>query len=221
MRSVVHEIRNHLAVAVANVEAFRDGVLEPSHARLTAVLAALHQANALLRDLPRGDGPAVLPVVTQTIDICDVITNEVVGFEALAKERGVTFGVRQCANHEAGCTHFSCDPTRIGEIVNNVVSNAIRYTPRGGHVDVDCHPADGHIEIAVTDDGIGIDREDAAHIFEAGYRGRASHESDGSGLGLALTKRFVEEHGGSIDASDVAGHGARFAIRLPSGIAPV
>lgn len=214
MKRVVHEIRNHLAVAVANVEAFRDGVLEPNAARLTAVLAALHQANALLRDLPRGDSPAALPVVTQTVDICDVITNEVVGLEALAKERGVSFEVRQCTKHGAGCTDFPCDPTRIGEIVNNVVSNAIRYAPRGGHVDVGCHPGVGQIEIDVTDDGAGIDREDVAHIFEDGFRGHAARETSGSGIGLALTKRFVEEHGGSIDVSDAEGHGTRFDIRL-------
>lgn len=216
MRTVVHEIRNHLAVAIANVEAFRDGVLAPSPARLAAVLQALHEANALLSDVSVESGPASLTLATRTVDVCDVITNEVLGLEALAKERGVSFDIRQCAHHDAACKEFACDPVRIGGIVNNVVSNAIRYTPQGGHVDVECRRVDGEIALDVTDDGVGVDREDAARIFESGFRGRASRDTTGSGLGLALTRRFVEEHGGSIGVHDVDGHGARFDIRLPT-----
>ncbi len=216
----MHEIRNHLAVAVANVEAFRDGVLEPTGPRLAAVLQALHEASVLLHDVPSGTATPHLEVATQTIDVCDVITNEVLGLEASAKERGVAFRVLQCATHEAGCSAFTCDPVRIGEIVNNVVSNAIRYTPRGGSVEVDCRPTAGAITLSVTDDGPGVDREDAARIYEPGFRGSASRDTQGSGLGLALAKRFVEEHGGSIEMQNVDGHGARFTVRLPGTAEP-
>ncbi len=219
MKSVVHEIRNHLAVAVANVEAFRDGVLEPSPARLAAVLQALHEAEVLLRDVPSGTATAHLEVATQPIDICTVITNEVLGLEALAKERGVGFGVRQCSVCEASCSAFACDPVCIGEIVNNIVSNAIRYTPPGGRVDVECRNVRGDIVLNTTDDGPGIDRKDAVRIFESGYRGNASRDTPGSGMGLALAKRFAEEHGGSIAAHNVEGRGAQFTIRLPSTVA--
>ena len=216
MRSVVHEIRNHLAVAVANVEAFRDGVLDPTPERLDAVLQALHSANTLLHEIRTEREIVTVPQTKQTIDICNVITTEVLGLEALAKERGVGFEVRQCASHDAACAHFACDPVRVGEIVNNVVSNAIHYTPRGGHIDVECRPVDGQIALDVTDDGPGVDGEDIGRIFESGYRGSASHDTAGSGIGLALTKRFVEDLDGSIDVLDVEGGGARFAIRLPT-----
>ncbi len=215
MRSVVHEIRNHLAVAVANVEAFRDGVLEPSPARLAAVLQALREVEVLLHDVPRGTATAHLESATQTIDVCDVITNEVLGLEALAKEHGVAFRVLQCAVRGRECSEFACDPVRIGEIVNNVVSNAIRYTPRGGHVEVDCRHAGGAITLTTTDDGPGVHGADTGRIFESGFRGSAARDTPGSGMGLALARRFVEELGGSIDVLNVAGRGARFTVRLP------
>jgi len=220
VRSVVHEIRNHLAVAVANVEAFQDGVLEPSAARLAAVLQALHEADALLNDVPRGAAASHLDVATQTVDICEVITNEVLGLEALAQERGVAFKVLQCAVRKQECSNFVCGPIRIGEIVNNIVSNAIRYTPRGGRVDVDCRGADGAITFTIDDDGPGVDSVDVANIFKPGFRGGASRDTPGSGLGLALAKRFVEEHGGSIDVHNTEGGGAQFTVRLPGTAVP-
>jgi two-component system sensor histidine kinase BaeS len=220
MRSVVHEIRNHLAVAIANVEAFRDGVLEPTPARLAAVLQALREAEALLDDVPQLTGTAQLEVESRTIDVCDVITNEVLGLEALAKEHGIGFGVLQCAVHAPDCRNFAGDPVRIGEIVNNIVSNAIRYTPRGGRIEVDCRPSGGSIVLSVSDDGPGLSGEDIGHIFERGFRGSASRNTPGSGTGLALAKQFVEEHGGSIEVQNIAKRGARFTVRLPGNAVP-
>lgn len=219
MRSVVHEIRNHLAVAVANTEAFRDGVLEPSPARLAAVLQALHEVEVLLHDVPRGTASPHPDAATETIDVCNVITNEVLGLEAMAKEHGVEFSVLQCAVRGPECSMFACDPVRVGEIVNNIVSNAIRYTPRGGRVDVDCRRSGGAITLNITDNGPGLNREDADRLFEHGFRGSASHDTQGSGMGLSLAKRFVEELGGSIDVHTAEGRGTRFTVRLPGAAA--
>jgi two-component system sensor histidine kinase BaeS len=220
MRSVIHEIRNHLAVAVANVEAFRDGVLDPSPARLAAVLQALREMDVLLDDVPRDTVTAQLDVESRTIDVCDVITNEVLGLEALAKEHGIGFEILQCADHAPECRNFAGDPVRIGEIVNNIVSNAIRYTPGGGRIEVDCRPSGGSIVLNISDDGPGVSSEDIGRIFERGFRGSASRNTQGSGTGLALAKRFVEEHGGSIDVQNVGIQGARFTVRLPGNVIP-
>jgi signal transduction histidine kinase len=213
MKSVVHEIRNHVAVAVANIEAFRDGVLQPSPGRLQAVLQALREVEVLLHDIPDGTTPVQLDSERSTFDVCDVITNEVLGLEALAKEHGIEFSVVQCALHAPDCHTFTGDPVRVGEIVNNIVSNSIRYTPRGGRIEVDCRRSDGAISLKVTDEDIG-------RIFERGFRGSASRDTQGSGTGLALAKHFVEEHGGSIDVQNVGKRGARFIVRLPGNIVP-
>ena len=218
MRRVIHEIRNHLAVAIANVEAFRDGVLEPTPKRLSAVLQALGEVKNLLGELTprRMDPQPTLAPNARRINICDVITNEVLAFEAAAAEQQIAFRVQQCTVHGPACANFTGDPVRVGEIVNNVVSNAIRYTPRGGQIDVDCRPSGGILTLTVTDGGPGVRSDELAKIFEAGFRGAASAGTTGSGEGLALVKRFVEEQGGTVEVENVPGRGARFTVRLPA-----
>jgi two-component system sensor histidine kinase BaeS len=218
MRNVIHEMKNHLAVAVANVEAFRDGVLAPSPARLDAVLQALAEVDALLGQLPRDTMTAVLPTSINAMDVCAVITNEVLGLEASARQHGITFDVHQCEKTCNACHAFGGDPIRIAEIVNNVVSNAIRYTPTGGRVEVDCRRADGTLTLSVADSGPGIATADQQRIFEPGFRGSASAGTAGSGLGLALAKRFAEEQGGSIEVLSADGAGAQFVVKLPGTI---
>jgi two-component system, OmpR family, sensor histidine kinase BaeS len=217
VRSVIHEIRNHLAVAIANVEAFRDGVLEPTPKRLGAVLQALGEVEVLLRALPSG-GTALseeLHSEPRSIDVCDVITNELLAFEATAREHDIGFHVEQCPVHDQACAHFDCDPVRVAEIVNNVVSNAIRYTPRGGRIDVDCRRSTGALTLTVTDSGPGVRSGEIGQIFEDGFRGSAAGDTEGSGVGLSLVKRFVEDHGGTIQVENIADRGARFVVKLP------
>jgi signal transduction histidine kinase len=215
MRNVIHEIKNHLAVAVANIEAFRDGVLVPSPARLEAVLQALAEADVLLSQLPHTAAIATLTTDINPIDVCAVITNEVLGLEAAAQQRGIAFEVHQCEITGAGCRRFGGDPVRVAEIVNNVVSNAIRYTPAGGRIEIDCRRSDGTLALSVTDSGPGIAEADRERIFDPGYRGSAATGTSGSGLGLALAKRFAEEHGGSIEVLSASGSGAQFVVTLP------
>jgi signal transduction histidine kinase len=151
----------------------------------------------------------------RTINVCDVISNEVLAFEAAAAERGVEFNVQQCTAHELACINFRGDPVRVAEIVNNVVSNAIRYTPPGGRIEVDCRRGADALVLTVTDGGPGVARAEVGKIFEPGFRGEASAETEGSGLGLSLVKQFVEEHGGSVEVDNIAGRGARFKVKLP------
>jgi signal transduction histidine kinase len=221
MNRVIHEIRNHLAVAIANVEAFRDGVLEPTPPRLSAVLQALGEVEVLLRDVPRGGaGPeATFDSTTREFNVCEVIANELLGLEASARERAIGLRVSQCAGHGVsaaeGCLRFAGDPLRIAEIVNNVVSNAIRYTPAGASIEVDCRPRDGVLTLTVTDDGPGVRPDEMGEIFTPGFRGSAAVAKRGSGLGLPLVKAFVEQHGGTIAVENIPGRGARFTLRLP------
>ena len=214
MRSVIHEIKNHLAVAVANIEAFRDGKLVASPARLGAVLQALAEVNALLAEIPRNQSIA-LDATIGAIDVCAVITNEVLALEASARQHDVTFVVHQCDAAGDACRAFSGDPMRIAEIVNNVVSNAIRYTPPGGRVEVDCRRSDGTLVLTVADSGPGVAAADRTRIFESGFRGDASRKTDGSGLGLTLARRFAEEQGGSVELLAADGTGATFVVTLP------
>ncbi len=215
MKSVIHEIRNHLAIAIANVEAFRDGVLEASPARLGAVLQALGEVDVLLDAVPLGQTAPSGASTMRMTDVCQLIANEVIAFEAAAKEKGIAFNVQRCRADHAECSAFTCDPIHVAEIVNNVVSNAIRYTPNGGRVDIDCRRADG-LTLMVTDSGPGVRDHERAQIFESGFRGSASEATKGSGLGLSVVQRFVDELGGSVAVENVPGSGARFTVNIPS-----
>ncbi len=108
------------------------------------------------------------------------------------------------------------DEGALGEAVINVLDNAIKYSYPGGHVGVHVHAADGQVLITVTDTGVGIPADQLPHIFGDFYRGQAGVGGEaGAGLGLAVTRRIVEAHGGTITAESTPGKGSTFVIALP------
>jgi len=108
----------------------------------------------------------------------------------------------------------SADPTRIDQVLANLIGNAVKFTPHGGRIRVRLAPEAGEAVLTVQDSGAGIRPELLPHIFE--LFSSAPHEHGGLGIGLALVKRLVELHGGSIRADNVPGGGARFTLRLPA-----
>ncbi len=112
---------------------------------------------------------------------------------------------------------FEADERKFKQIVVNLLSNAVKFTPDGGKVDVSAKRFDGKLEVAVRDTGIGIAPEDHAAVFEEFKQvGRDyTRKAEGTGLGLALTKRFVELHGGEVRLESALGKGSTFTITLP------
>lgn len=215
MKAAIHEIRNHLAVAMAGVEAFLDRKWEPTEAHLSGVLQALREVDALIDDLPR-DRTIEFETRLAPIDVCRLIRNELAAMEGFALERGIRLEVRACSATHAACAGFYGDSMRIAEIVTNLLTNAVRYTPAGGAVTVTCGRDAGTLTLSVTDEGPGIRPDERERIFERGFRGQAaaSGNGSGSGIGLALVKQFVERQGGSIEVLDAA-PGATFVVKLP------
>lgn len=114
------------------------------------------------------------------------------------------------------------DPARLRQIVTNLVSNAIKFTERGGRVDVAVAGRSGEVELRVSDTGAGISDELLPHVFDRFRQGDSSttRAHGGLGLGLAIVKQLVEVHGGHVEArSDGPGHGSTFIVRLPSLVA--
>ena len=109
------------------------------------------------------------------------------------------------------------DPPRIGQVVANLVANAIKFTPRGGSVAVDVAGTADGARIEVTDTGVGIDPAELPHIFERFYRGSRANEArgSGSGLGLAIVRSIVDMHGGTVEVESRVGAGTRFIVDLP------
>jgi two-component system sensor histidine kinase MtrB len=111
---------------------------------------------------------------------------------------------------------LAVDPLRIEQVLANLVSNAIKYSPRGGLIEVRLEPEAEHVVLEVTDQGIGIPKEDQSRIFEPFRRSGASRGLvPGAGLGLFVARRIVEAHHGRIEVSSEAGNGTRFRVLLP------
>jgi signal transduction histidine kinase len=110
------------------------------------------------------------------------------------------------------------DERKVRQIVLNLLSNAIKFTPEGGRVEVRAVPVDGSVEVSVSDTGVGIAPEDQEAIFEEFRQvGTAAKKVEGTGLGLALSRKFIELHSGRIWVKSQVGVGARFTFTLPVG----
>jgi signal transduction histidine kinase len=113
------------------------------------------------------------------------------------------------------------DPVRLRQVLSNLVSNAIKFTPSGGRVWVNARSVEASVEVAVRDEGVGIRSEDLPRLFQDFERvGRIENRTEGTGLGLSLTKRLVELHGGTIRAESQWGKGSTFTVLLPAYRAP-
>ena len=112
---------------------------------------------------------------------------------------------------------MQADERKVKQVLVNLLSNAVKFTPDGGRVDVAARLDTTHVEICVRDTGIGIAPEDQALLFEEFRQvGRDyTRKAEGTGLGLALTKRFVELHGGAIRVESAPGQGSAFTVSLP------
>jgi two-component system sensor histidine kinase VicK len=137
-----------------------------------------------------------------------------------AKKQGVAAGSkRQQLHFLARDKSFvlTIDRDRIEQVVTNIISNAIKYTREGGRVDVEVVRDDKWLYIVVLDNGIGMSERELSRVFERFYTGNKarSGEMSGTGLGLPISKKIIEEHGGNIEVQSELGHGTRVVIRLP------
>jgi len=139
-------------------------------------------------------------------------------------EHGLTM-LRERAGNQGITLGLTVDPTvdliqaderKVKQVVFNLLSNAVKFTPDGGQIDVSAHVDGGDVLIAVRDSGVGILPEDQARLFEEFRQvGQGARRVEGTGLGLALSKKFVELHGGRIEVESEVGVGSTFTVRLP------
>ena len=135
----------------------------------------------------------------------------------LVRERATRHGIRLHHTIDERLGDVAGDERKVKQILLNLLSNAVKFTPESGHIDVDAALTDGAVEISVSDTGIGIAAEDQETIFEEFRQVGAdySHKREGTGLGLTLTKKFVEMHGGKIWVTSEVGKGSTFTFTLP------
>src|SRR5262249_13715271 len=129
-----------------------------------------------------------------------------------ATRRGITLG-RAIADRVG---LIRADERKVKQVLLNLLSNALKFTPQGGRIEVRARPADGGVEVSVSDTGVGIAPEDQEAIFEEFRQvGTADKKVEGTGLGLALARKFIELHGGRIWLKSQLGQGSTFTFTLP------
>ena len=135
----------------------------------------------------------------------------------LVRERAQRHGIALAVDADPALGEIAADERKFKQILLNLLSNAVKFTPEGGRIDVSARRVDGSVVVAVRDTGIGIAPEDQAAVFEEFRQvGRSyMNKAEGTGLGLALTRKFVELHGGSIRLESEPGQGSTFTFNLP------
>jgi signal transduction histidine kinase len=148
-----------------------------------------------------------------TFYLPDAIENAIL----LIRERASRHGIKLDRSIDERLGEFSGDERKVKQVLVNLLSNAVKFTPEGGQIKVEAGLGDHAVIISVTDTGIGIAKEDQEAIFEEFRQasGSYAHKREGTGLGLTLTRRFVEMHGGKIWVESEVGKGSKFSFTLP------
>jgi signal transduction histidine kinase len=138
------------------------------------------------------------------------------GALTLVRERAMRHGIGLGLEAGGEVEDVVADERKVRQVVLNLLSNAVKFTPEGGRIDLRAVLADGAVRVSVADTGIGIAPEDQAKIFEAFSQvGSGAARREGTGLGLTLTRQFVELHGGTIWVESEVGKGSTFTFTLP------
>jgi signal transduction histidine kinase/CheY-like chemotaxis protein len=210
-----HELRNPLgAILLATQMTEEDGKLDADKAQL--IERQSRHLTRLVNDLLDLSRVAAGKIVLkrQTLDVVETVTQSVRTVMPAAQRQHLDVAVRT-PDHRI---FVDADPVRVDQIVTNVLTNAIKYTPEGGHVTLEVAEEDGHALIRVTDDGVGIAPERIGGIFElfAQAENAIGRAQGGMGIGLALVRNLVQLHDGTVHAqSDGVGKGSEFVVRLP------
>jgi len=219
LADVSHELRTPLAALRTFNELLREGAADDPEARAEFLESSGQQIERLdwlaqnLLELSKLDSGLVL-LDLRPDDLRAAVESAVEQSSGAAQRRGVAVALH-LPDHPVRIRH---DPQRIGQVVGNLVANAVKFTPRGGSVTVDVTGTPDGARIEVADTGVGIDATELPHIFERFYRGSQASEarSSGSGLGLAIVRSIVDMHGGTVEVDSRVGSGSRFVVTLPS-----
>ncbi|HEU0031419.1 MAG TPA: ATP-binding protein [Kofleriaceae bacterium] len=214
---VAHDVRaplNAMALATKTLER-QAAVMEHPRARHAVEMLAtsLQRANRLICDLldvSRIEGGA-LSIQRQAIEVSPVIREALSGQELVAAEAGVELAQAVVGDVPAVCG----DRHRVLQVLDNLVGNALKFTPVGGRVTITARVRGDDVVFSVSDTGVGIPAESVRHIFDRFWQAERARR-DGAGLGLTISKGIVEAHGGTIWVESTPGQGSTFSFTLPA-----
>ncbi len=223
LADIAHELRTPLSVIRGHLEALLDGLYPLDSAHLAPVYNETLLLQRLVEDLRILSlaEAGKLPLEKSWFDAAKLINEIVELAEAEASEKGLTI---RCSVESP--LPLYADRQRIGQVIHNILANALNFTPEGGTIVVkagkvspgsSAKGAEEFVEISITDTGPGIPPEDLPHIFDRFWRKEPSRSrsTGGSGLGLSIAKELVEAHGGSIQVQSTVGKGTTFTVMIP------
>jgi signal transduction histidine kinase len=208
LADVAHELRTPLSVIRANLEAILDGLYPMDEAQLRRVLEETTVMARLLDDLQTLSTAEAGALTLHREQVAPqlLIDSAVGSFAAQARDKGV-----RLVGRAGTLPEVDVDRLRIGEVLSNLLSNALRHTPAGGEVVVSATATERGVEFSIADTGSGIAQEQLPHVFDRFSR---APDSPGAGLGLAIAKSLVEAHGGEIRAQSTEA-GTTISFVLP------
>lgn len=211
LSDVAHELKTPLTVIQGNLEAMIDGVYAPDEERLTSLFEETQTMTVLLEDLRTlalaESGALILN--KEPTDIPALLNDLLLGYENQAQLKEIQIDMFL----QDSMPSVNLSPVRMREVLNNLLSNAIRHTPDGGKIEVSALiENEQNLIISIKDNGEGIAQEDLEMIFDRFYK---ASDSGGMGLGLSIAKKLVEAHGGSLNAKSRPGEGMAMILHLP------
>lgn len=210
---VAHELRTPLATLQSHMEALIDGVWEPDQNRLESCHEEILRLSKLVGELEmlsRVEGDNLI-LHKSRMELSALIRRIILNFENDFKMKDVTL------QYEEKVLWILADADKISQVIINLLSNALKYTPEGGKVEISTEKLTDSVIIRIQDSGTGISSIDLPHIFDRFYRTDESRNraTGGSGIGLTIAKSIVEAHEGKITAESEPDKGSTFTIVLP------
>lgn len=215
---IAHDLRTPLTVIAGYVESMRDGVLKPTSQRFDLIYTEIDRLQNLvgdLRMLSQADS-GELRLNPQDIDPASFLNHAAEIFQHHADQQQVEVAVET----DSGLPTIHVDEARMMQVMDNLLSNALRYTPAGGKITLAARAKSNAVEINVSDTGSGIPADELPHIFDRFHRVDKSrhNEGDESGLGLAIVRALVEAHGGQVWAESQQTQGTTVRILIPAAV---
>ena len=208
---VAHELRTPVTILQASCEELADGLAEPTPDRLTSLHQEVLRLGRVVEDLEllAAAEAAGLRLDRQPVDLAAVAGEVLEVLQPRATQARVTL------RGDLHAATVSADLHRLHQVIANLVTNAVKYTPPGGTVTVTVDHAGGSVRLVVADTGPGIEPDELPHLFDRFWRGRAATGTPGSGVGLTVVAELVRAHGGRIQVTSTPGTGTAFTVCLP------
>jgi two-component system sensor histidine kinase BaeS len=208
---VAHELRTPIAVLQAGHEALLDGVTEPTPEQLASLRDEVLRLARMVGDLQTlaAADAAALQLTLSRQDLAGIAAGAADSLAGRFETAGIALD-RQFTPVEV-----LADPGWLHQVITNLLTNALKFTPAGGRVTVLAGPSGASAVLQVSDTGAGIPADELPRIFDRFWRGRAAAHVSGSGLGLAVAGELARAHGGRLDVRSEPGHGAQLTLTLP------